>query len=421
MALKRGYVEDSRVEGSRSKRGPRYFWLPGGTETTVVLLDDDPIRVVRHRYYIAGDREANDLRQTCAGMDPDTDKAPVPRLCLCCNTMLRHKTMDRGTFFYYSLIDERKYEHKGQDYKDQRNLLELSPAEADVFAQRKKARGRLAGSRFRVYRGKDKQAKRIGSDWEFLEVVDLRRHFWYSPAIPKTMEAQRKRDPKSCPPTQAAHHLKVVEELIAPFDYEALMGKYIPAEAEAFCSLVLGTGDGAAAPQAADRGAASGGGSYSAPPPPESTTPDYAMSPGSVPTSPQAPAAQPSHPTPPPPVADPARATAAQAPYAPPPPPAAAPAAPPPAAGLPWEAPAATGAPPPPPASQSPAAATTQPTVHSGYAPPPVPAASAPPAGGRPHDAYSFGASAGWSQAVPGMAPSAPSPAAAARDSAMEP
>ena len=122
MALPRGYQENSQVEGTRRKRGPRIWWIPQGTETSIVILDDDPVAVVRHRYYIRGDKDANDLRQTCFGMNPydPSMKNACPRECLVCNAGLRHKEIDRGTWFYYSVIDERKYEWKNQEYKDQK-------------------------------------------------------------------------------------------------------------------------------------------------------------------------------------------------------------------------------------------------------------------------------------------------------------
>ena len=70
MALQRGYGDGVTVSGANSQRGPKAFWLPGGGDTTVVLLDSDPVEIVRHMLFLKGDKTAARMRQTCWGMNP---------------------------------------------------------------------------------------------------------------------------------------------------------------------------------------------------------------------------------------------------------------------------------------------------------------------------------------------------------------
>jgi hypothetical protein len=418
MALERGY-EPSGVEGARNRRGPRVFWIPNGKETTIVLLDDEPVKVCRHRYYLRGDRDANDLRQTCAGMNPSEHKAACPRICIVCNAAIRHNEIKRQELFYLSLIDERKFEKNGKEFSDQKLFLEMSDDQVDLFRDRKKSKGKLVGARFRVYRGKDKTSDRLGSSWDFIDFVEPVRHFWQSPAIGKIMEAERKKDPTKCPADRTEHYKRVAYDLVRPFDYENLIGKYNVDEADAFIAVVVSPDRAKAA---TGDGAGTGGSGDVPPPPPPGTAPNYAMPPGAAPAYPgapppsNAPAPQPQQgyaPPPPPPVADPRTATApAGGGNAPPPPwegqqtiPGAPGYVPPPATA---PAPQGFQAPPPPPAGAVPSG---QAQTH-GFAPPPMPGAGAPPppqasapagspAPGAPRPGYDF--SQGWSAQPPGM------------------
>lgn len=407
-----------------------------------MLLDDEPTKVVRHRYYLRGDRDANDMRQTCAGMNPSQHPKPCPRECIVCNAAIRHNEIKRQELFYLSLIDERKFEKNGKEFSDQKLFLEMSEEQVDLFRDRKKSKGKLVGARFRVYRGKDKTADRLGSSWDFIDFVEPVRHFWQSPAIQKIMEAERKKDPTKCPPDRNAHYTRVVYDLVRPFDYENLIGKYNVDEADTFIAVIV-------SPDRA-KAATDGGSGDAPPPPPSSAAPNYAMPPGAAPAYPGAPpqgapaAAPPPQqgftPPPPPPVADPRTATApAGGGNAPPPPwegqqtiPGA------PGYAPPTQAPAPQGyqAPPPPPPGAMPPPQAGMPTASAqphGFAPPPMgqapagrpaqasapvgsPAPGAPPP--PPPSGYDF--SQGWSAQAPGMGqPPAPQ-ATPARTSARE-
>jgi hypothetical protein len=429
MALERGY-EASGVEGARRK-GPRVFWVPNGKETTVVLLDDDPVKIVRHRYYLRGDRDANDMRLTCFGMNPSQHPKPCPRECLACNAAIKHNEIKRQELFYLTLIDERKFEKNGREYQDQKLFLEMSDDQVDLFRDRKKSKGKLVGARFRVYRGKDKTSDRLGSSWEWLETVELARHFWHSPAILKIMEAERKKDPTKCPPNRDEHYKRIVFDLVKPFDYEKLIGVYNVDEAEQFIAVVV-------SPSGAKTAASGGSGDDVPPPPPPASMPNYAVPPGATPQYPGAtapaaapqqgaPSGAPAYAAPPPPVSDPATATAPAGggnggvpPWEGPP-----------APGMPGHAPHHAQAPSPQGYQAPPAPAPTAAPPPQGYVPPPQaqqhgfapPPMSTPPAG-RPAQGptqtpapgappYDF--SAGWGAQPPGMGQTPAAPVAPAK------
>ncbi len=324
MALQRGYGDGVVVTGASSQRGPRTFWLPPGTETTVVMLDGDPIEIVRHMLFLKGDKTAARMRQTCWGMNPREHPEPCPRSCQVCNYALSApRQIGRKMLLCSTMIDERQFNWQGMSFKDMKMLLELNHDSADSWRQKKKAFGEIQWRRFRVYRSKAPQGKpqtspRHGDNWQDLGRVDPMRHFWHSPAVPKLMEAAARRG-------EPIDHQTAVQRLITPIDYETEIGVYKPEEAEAFVAYLEGRTGGF--------GSGGGGGGIhvpagggSTPPPPPSSLPSYAATPGVPagypPTSAVPPDAVPSTPGAyvppgPAPVAPP---TAPAGTYAPPPP-----------------------------------------------------------------------------------------------------
>lgn len=348
MALRRGYGESAaKVEGYKPNSGPRVFWLVPGQETTLVLLDDKPVEVARHQFYIKGDRTAASMRQTCFGMDPEEYSRPVPRQCAVCNAMLRHNNIGRKGYIYLTVIDERQFSYKGKDYKDMKLLLELDAKEGELLKRKRDALGGLVGARFKVYRSKKHNSPRHGDDWQIADPaspkVDLVRHFWYSPGAKAVLEAKQKQG-------ERCEHADAVSAFVKPYDYDKLMGTYDPAEAEAFVAYIDGGSGGAQhndGGQSSGRGYNGGGGDTPPPPPSSGSSPDYST--GSVPSG-----SVPN--TPPPP---------AQSQQTPPPPPASGPTPPPPNAEQQTPPPPPAQTPPPPPAQSQ--------------TPPPPPAQTPPP------------------------------------------
>ena len=393
---RRGWGTDMK-ESQRGGAGSRVFWLPPGKETTFVILDDLPVEMYRHQLFIKGDKVAGGMRCTCSDPYSQDD---VPRSCLVCNGMVRHKQIGRKPFLYLSGIDERQYEYNGKTYKDMKQLLELDKRGAEIFQRRAEAHGgKLAGLRFRVYRSTAQNSPRYGDSWEKLDQLDLVQHFWYSPAVPFIIESASRGGQRPL------SHEQAVGQLITPLDYAVACPPYTSVGAERFVAYLegaVGVGGGAKS--------GGGGGGYQAPPPPGGAArapqappaPNYGPPQGGIPASqvpPHAPAPQYAPPAPPqqqyaapagpPRVPDPRGATApvGQSAYQAPPhggpqpqyAPAGPPAAPPPApAGRPvYTAPAPTswGSPP----QQAPAAygasAGYAPQQHAApaYAPPPPP------------------------------------------------
>lgn len=391
MALRRGFGGDTIQTGNILFSGPRTFWLKPGTETVICLCDDLPVECVCHVQYLKGDAKGNGVRATCYGLDPAQFPEPMPRECLGCNAMLRHDRIARKHFLYLTAIDEHEFQgNDGKPRKDMKRLLELTPDQGDLFSRRRKAQGSLVGSRWRVYRSKGKTSDRHGDDWTFLGYVDeqhphdpieirMKRHFWHSPAIPFLRQSAQQRD------NRVMSHEDAVADLIAPYDYDAIMGKYDTKKMAAFVAYHEGAVGGG------HQGSSPGG--YSAPPMPGSA-PDYSVPPA-MPTG-QAPATPP--PPPPPPSSAPQAPPPPPQPQAPPPPPAQ-PQAPPvqqAPPSVPDPAQAGYQAPPFPMASTAPSAAPQQPpqpaalpgasysfgppTAPGGYTPPPMPTTPPPPA-----------------------------------------
>ena len=160
MASQRGYGDGVTVTGASSQRGPRTFWLPPGTETTVVVLDQDPVEIVRHVLFLKGEKTAARMRQTCWGMQPRTHPDPCPRQCLVCNKSLSApRQIGRKMLLCGTLIDERAFVWQGKNFKDMKMLLELPQDAADGWRQQKTALGQIQFRRFRVYRSKAPEGK----------------------------------------------------------------------------------------------------------------------------------------------------------------------------------------------------------------------------------------------------------------------
>lgn len=286
MALHRGFGRSGTINKNDFGKGPRTFYMKAGEETTVVLLDDAFVEVVRHCMFLKGDPKGNGLRETCYHFDP-TNSAhaeDAPQHCLGCNGMLRHDRIARKHFIYLSLIDERQFEYEGKQYKDMKRLLELGREEGDVFERRRKSEGGLIGARFAVYRSRSQRSARHGSEWKFLGFVHnkqagedpkmgLMRYFWQSPGVPGMRESASKLEGKPI------DHQEAVRRIIAPFDYEELMGTYNAQNMQRFVAYYeAATGTQGAA-------SAGSGGSYVAPPMPGGMTPPPSMPAGMAPAT----------------------------------------------------------------------------------------------------------------------------------------
>lgn len=303
MALRRGWGQQGTINQSNLlASGPKTFWLPGGTETTVVLLDDQPVECVRHVQYLKGDKKGNGMRLTCAGLDPTQHPEQVPQLCVVCNAMLRADRIARKHFLYLTLIDERQFDHNGTTYKDMKRLLELTPDAAELFIRRRQAAGTLIGARFKVYRSKSQRATRHGDDWTFLGFVwnqqqgeppqqGLMRHFWKSPAIPNIRKNAQQRN------NQPMDWQAAAQDLITPYPYEDLMGTYDQQKAIAFVAYhaqatgltglvgAAGTDMSGAAMNTAPSGGAQADSSGAPPFPGGGQAPDYStQAPATMPT-----------------------------------------------------------------------------------------------------------------------------------------
>ena len=319
-----GFGEHAKnVHGYKANKGPKTFWMPPGTETTIVLLDDLPCELCRHQLYIKGDKRAAGMRQTCAGSDPADYQNPVPRICVVCNAMLRNKVIGRKGYCYLTMVEEREFQWKGKTYKDMKQLLELDPKSGDLWKRRRDAHGGLVGARFKVYRSQKQNSARYGDDWQFIDKVDLVRHFWYSPGAKAIVEAKQKAG-------ERIEHDEAVKLFVARYHYETMLDNYDADEALAFVEYA---GGGATSTQ---QGGSGGGsqqsGSYGdvPPPPPSQGSPDYSVPSSQAPSvpapppqqQPQQPAPAQGQQTPPPPPPDPAQAQPQQQGYQPPPPPA---------------------------------------------------------------------------------------------------
>ena len=403
----------------------RNFYLTAGQRRTVIPLDDDPIAVRRHRVWLQNppSTEVYSYRLTCACADPFQYSDIEPRTCRACNGIaMGHKALSMKDYYYITVIAEgelmRTDKRTGASIPtgiwDYKYVLEMNARDRQRWDELKDTYGgSLVARRITMYRttppkGQKSKTSQNGDSWSVLgDAVDLRQHFWRSPAIPRIVEWSQRST------TGRLDHEGAVRSLITAADYDAEFDNYSASAADRLVAIAAGKpvemgestqapGGYAApplpgAPPAAPTGypvpppapagypAAPGG--Y-APPPAPAGYAGQTMAPGAVPTT-----------APPPPVPDPAMAPPApQAPaaYAPPPMPGApAPAAQ--AAPAPVAPPATAPAPAgagysfdqgwspgfPPPTAPAPAAAPAAPPAPAAYAPPPMPPATpaaAPPA-----------------------------------------
>lgn len=301
MAVRRGFGEKTINTRDALSSGPQTFWLPSGTETSLVLLDDTPAEVVRHVMYLKGDKRANGMRCTCFGMDPEQSPDPVPRECRVCNAMLRLDRIARRHLLHLTVIDERQFQYEGKTFKDMKRVLELGPDQADLFMRRKKAQGSLVGSRWKVYRSKNARSARHGDDWNFLGFVNgaahgqepiqngLMRHFWHSPAIKAIRENAAKAYGDR--PARTLNHQEAVIELITAFDYDKIMGSYDPKVADAFVAYMEAAVSSGSTARGGGGGDDDGDGPPEAPPGTAPAAPDYATT-GAPPAPPAMPTGQ---------------------------------------------------------------------------------------------------------------------------------
>jgi hypothetical protein len=409
--LQSGYDHSPPDIDYESSRETKMLSIYPGKEVIVSVLDTAPVRVMRHKLYIKGDRGAKHKRATCWGWNPDEHPqlpkgvASCPRECISCNAMLVSPAKDfigRGLCYYLSVINEsdvtdqngrQLFDKQGRPYKDTKRLLELDWKGYQSFQQKAKTYGQLAGMRFRVNRSgpppgqKNIQSPTYGDIWEPLDVkpVDLVRHFWQSPVIARVQEGNARKSSTVIP------HEQAVRELVKPFNYDEEVGEYSAEEHGRFVAYAEGM-------FGRFQGSQTQPGGYAPPPPPPGAMPNYASAPpasampsGQVPSYSQGP---------PQPPAAPQYAPPTQAPMPAPSPFVGAPAGPTP----PWQQPGPQGAPPQPqyaPPFSPPGGAPPQgfPFPQGGYpGGPPQQQQYAPPQG--------YGAPPGYpAQQVPGQPP----------------
>lgn len=292
--LSAGYDHTPAAIDYESTRETKNLSVYPGKEIIVTLLDTAPVRVMRHKLFIKGDKAAKHKRATCAGWNPDTHPqlpkgiASCPRECKTCNGMLVSPAKDfigRSLCYYLSCINESDstdintgrpmFDKVGRPYKDNKRLIELDYKGYQSFQQKAKTYGQLAGMRFRVNRtgpppGQQTiQSPQYGDIWEPLDVkpVDLVRHFWNSPVVARVQEGNARKS------NQVIPHEQVVRELVAPFNYDEEVGTYNAEEHDRFLAYAEGMhARFSGQPQQGQ------GGGYAPPPPPPGSMPNYAPS-----------------------------------------------------------------------------------------------------------------------------------------------
>jgi hypothetical protein len=302
MGVRRGMGDDVQwVDGGRIT--DRVFYLPPGTETSVVTIDDVFVEVMRHRLFTQ-QKGTKNIRCTCASSDPTKcpPGADDPRNCQVCNSELRPPGKDiSGRFLgiYSTLIEERAYEFKGKQFRDSKLFLEVDKKGGEYFKKQKEflatvqpqMRGSLVGVRWKVYRsgssgpGSPPKSPKYGDVWQPMGYVDLMRHFWQSPQIRFIQESHARRGQGQI------SHEQAVTLFLQPLDYEPL-GVYKPETAARYIGFYERPDQGQQQGGYSQPGYGNGG--YQAPPMPPAGAnfqgaPNFAVPPGQVPAFPGAP------------------------------------------------------------------------------------------------------------------------------------
>lgn len=227
----RGLGEAEGVPQSSRQRFEKEFYLREGDEADIVLLDDESFNVYRHSLFLKGDSKAAKIKCTCPDSSPDGD----PKGCRVCNAMI-HDDSRIGRYWvgYLTIIDLRETEWKGQKWTHTKKLLPLDRKTAMKLAKKKQKNGSLVGAKFHLYRT-DKNASRVGDDWEMTAKLDLKKFFGKSPRIKGLVEGAKRKG-------ETLTDADALAMLTTPYDYEEVLDPD-PKKA-AFLLAYLGVDDG---------------------------------------------------------------------------------------------------------------------------------------------------------------------------------
>lgn len=276
-----GAVKEQQGRSNPLEGRTKTFFCEAGQRRVIVPLDDDLIPVRRHKLWLPNPPTTAiyGYRLTCACWDPREYTSLEPRLCRACNAVAMGYT-DPGVsiptaIWHVTVIAEgellRKDKQSGQmvgtGIFDYRYLLELDDKGKQKWEEKKKMYGGvLKGMRINVFRslpprGQKAKTPRYGESWDVLPggPVDLRMHFWRSPAIPRLIEYSQ-RSGKG-----AITHEVAVQNLVTPINYDEEFDNYSEEAADRMIAVAAGKmvdmGAAAAPPQ-------QGGGAYAPPPMP---------------------------------------------------------------------------------------------------------------------------------------------------------
>jgi len=228
-------VEDDPSGGGSPLLGTRPFrlgWKSGENTSNIVLLDDHPQIVRRHRISRQNLGKFRDARITCAS---PTSRDPAPRVCLVCEAALRNDEFIKRRFgAYLTVIDESSFVSKttGKSYKDMKYILELDFGMFQTLQKVHAAMGGLVGMRFMVVRDTVKTSKVIGSSWTPLGPVNPSQHFSQSPAIPALMQAAQRLG-------NQINAQQALQQMVSHIDYAKELNNYTVANAEQFIAIAV--------------------------------------------------------------------------------------------------------------------------------------------------------------------------------------
>lgn len=157
---------DPTIGGGASLR----FWMPAGAEKTIIFLtngEDFKIQWEHNPPLNGGFKNWT----TCLEML----KVKCP-ICELANA--GHAKSARYKAVYCTVIDLSEYTDKGgKVHKNERKLLMAKQESAELLARkwlnRKEAKQNLRGAKFKVFRSTKEKSASIGTDFEFIEMVDL--------------------------------------------------------------------------------------------------------------------------------------------------------------------------------------------------------------------------------------------------------
>ena len=396
-----GEVMEQQGRSNPLEGRTRTFFCSPGENRVIVPLDDELVPVRRHRLWLPNPPTTAiyGYRLTCACWDPREYTGLEALTCRACNAVAAGHTdpgVSHPTVIWHATViaegelmrkDKQSGQMLGTGIFDYRYLLELDDKGQQMWKVKKDTYGGLKGMRINVFRslpprGQKAKTPRYGESWDVLPggPVDLRLHFWRSPAIPRLIEFSARST------TGVVTHEQAVNNLITPINYDEEFDNYSEEAANRMVAVACGqavelsapiapTGGGYAPPPmpGGGRPAPTGVPAGYAPVPVQQPQVDYStqtMSTGQVPAyAPPQPAPTPTAPT-----------AAPQVAYTPPPPP---------MVPDPTQAPTQTAYTPPP----------------AAYAPPPMPQPAAPapaaPAPGAPPAGGSYAFDRGWTPGFP--------------------